>query len=207
MTSCKKDSSEVDQDKIFQKLTITYDEETNTTTYTANFYEDKENGRSIKLDDGSYVSVDGHEMGRSGTTYSHSVSGYDASAQFIFTDVEGNEYINTANATTYVTNDNDIYIDNNVPAYWTWGGDALDIDEEVDLVFRNNNDGTQISYNEDSYGQNTIAMSTASMNNMTLGLARATITRTKTVYTGNFTSVGGKILSSYAGVQSTVEFY
>lgn len=206
--SCKKDSSKINQDSIFQKYTLNYNENTDKTTLTATFYEDKNGGKNLELSSGSGVTVNGAALSFSSGSYSTSVDGKLTSAVFIFTDTEGKTYSNTVSPAGFVSNENTAYLDNGLSSYWTFGGSSVASGEEVKVEFISQVDATKsASFTEKTASATYITMSGSSLSVLPDGNANAKIYRTKTISTGSFTSVGGSIVTSYTGLENVVQVY
>jgi len=207
-TSCKKDSSEVDQEQIFQSYTMTYDEDANETTVYARFFEEKLNGKALELSNGSTVSMNGTVMKKSGTSYYTTVSGNLALASIIFTDTEGKKYTNTISKVSYIANEATNYQDNSFTDYWYWNGSQIAAGETVKLVFTNVDDTSiSASFEENVVGRSYVTMPYSSLSTLPAGDAKVEISRTKTINTGDFSSVGGKIVVSYKALYNYVEIY
>ncbi|MBK6527982.1 MAG: hypothetical protein IPG07_21980 [Crocinitomicaceae bacterium] len=62
LVACNKKSSKVDQANVFQRYEMTYNPDETETTFSAQFSKKKENGRLLKLDGSSSVTVNGQTM-------------------------------------------------------------------------------------------------------------------------------------------------
>ncbi|MCH2224202.1 MAG: hypothetical protein MK066_05480 [Crocinitomicaceae bacterium] len=208
LISCKKNSAKIDQREIYQKYTVSYDSNTNQTTFVANFNELKESGKSLVLSDNSSITVNGNNMTRTGSNYKLTSSGFITTGTFVFIDNDGNTFTNTASPAEYIANEYEDWINNNYTNYWTWQGGAIAPNEIINLRFVNTLDASQtISYFENTVGQTSLTMTAYSMNGFPENEARAEIDREKQIATGDFNIVGGKIISQYKGLDTYVQFY
>lgn len=207
-TSCKKDSSEIDQAKIFQNYTMTYDEDTDKTTVSAYFYEEKLGGKNLELTGTSSITMNGNAMTKSGTTYSSTVDGNLATATLIFTDNDGKAYTNTISKVSYIANPATTYLENGVSSYWYWSGNAISTDETVNLVFANVADNTKsATFNESTVGRGYLTLSASSLSALPDGNTTVNIKRSKSTSAGSFAAVGGKITATYKALYNYVEVY
>ena len=208
VSACKKDSSEIDQNTIFQNYVMIYDEEADQTTVNAYFYEDKFNGKNLELSGGSSITMNGAAMNKSGAVYSKTVDGYLTTASMIFTDSEGKQYANTINKANAIGNENQVYLDKSFTNYWYWNGNTIASGETVNMTLTNVADNAiSESFKETTVGRDYVQLNASSLINLPVGNTKVTISRTKEITTGNFTSVGGKITATYKGLYNYVEIY
>lgn len=208
VVSCKKDSSKVDQDKIFQEITCTYDAELNTTKVSIHFHEDNIDGKSLELSGDSKVTVNGTVADRSGSIYSLTLTGLVNNVPVVFTDIDGKTFTNSVNPESSISNDTDYYITKTAASSYYFGGNAVATGETVTVKFVNNADSdNSASISQTSVGAYHIALTSTNMSGINYGLATATTTRQSSISTGNFTSVGGIIKSSYSSTKSVKEIY
>ncbi len=207
-TSCKKDSSEIDQAKIFQNYVMTYDEDLNKTTVSAYFYEDKLGGKNLELTGTSSVTMNGNAMTKNGTTYSTTVEGNLAVATLIFTDNDGKAYTNTINKANTIANDSQTYLDNSSTGYWYWYGSTITTDESVNLVLTNVADNSiTASFNENVVGRSYVTLTGSSLSSLPEGNTKVEIKRSKSTTSGNFATVGGKISANFKALYNYVSVY
>lgn len=206
--SCKKDSSKISQDSIYQKYTMNYDEFANKTTLTAYFYKDENGGKNLELSGSSNVTMNGTTLSYSGGSYSTVVNGVVSSAVFVFTDTDGKTFSNTLYPANYVSNYATSYLNNGVSSYWNFGGDDVASGEEVKVTFVSQVDNSKsVTFSSTTVGSSSITMAGSSLSVLPNGNATAKICRIKTGTTGNFTSVGGTTVSTYTGLENVVEVY
>ncbi len=207
-TACKKSSSNVNQDKIYQTYKVNYNEETNTTTFYATFNEDSKDGKALTLSDDSSIKLNGATMEKNGSTYSKSFSGNVTSGTFVFTDSNGKSYTNTINGASFISNSGTSYIFKNSAEYWYFGGNSIGTGETVSVSIKNVADNTKsASASSSAVGIDVITITTSAMTNLVVGDASAVTTRTKVTTSGNFAAVGGRMESSYSSLKNVIYVY
>lgn len=205
LVSCKKDSEAVNQDEIYQSYEISYNEGTNQTTFTANFYFKADGGKRLKLTGDSFVTVNGSTMIRSGSTYSRTVDGYLESGNFVFTDAKGKEYTNSVLYENYIQNDLSTAIQRNFDCYWQFVGATVASGETVSVSIR-----TQEAAGGTATGSTTqngayyVRITANQINQLPAGFATATTTRSSVSSNGNWAKAGGKKKSEYISSSSSV---
>lgn len=208
IVSCKKDSSKVNQDKIFQTYKIVYDAETNKTTFYAQFNEEKENGKDLELTGSSSITVNGEAMSRSGSVYSMTVNGFSSTGTFVFTDTDGKTFTNTITGEQSIGNDSGSYLDMNSANYWYFSGANIASGETVNVsVVSNSDSGKSASASSSTSGNGYVLMTVSNMSNLITGDATAVTKRTSETTSGNWTSAGGKLVSTYASTKSIITVY
>jgi hypothetical protein len=137
--ACKKDSSEVDPNRIKTEYVLVYDQNDNRTTARALFSTGMFNGRDVKLNEGASIQFNGASMDyRYGGTYERTFTGILDSGVFVYNDnmqrsftnklyrVQPIDYPNYFNA---VTRGQSMDI--------VWSGNALQAGERVELKITN----------------------------------------------------------------------
>lgn len=198
LISCKKDSAAVDQDQIYQSYEMSYNEGTNQTTFTANFYLKADGGKRLKLTGGSIVTVNGTTMTRNGSSYSRSFNGYLESGSFVFTDAKGNDFTNSIQYENYVQNDLSNSVSNDLDCYWQFVGAQLNSGESISVTLRNQDTGGGTATGSTMQnGAYYVRIPANQMNQLTAGWANAITTRSSISNAGNWTKAGGKKKSEY----------
>lgn len=206
--SCKKDSAKVNQNKIYQTYRITYNAGTNQTTFTARFNEKKETGKALKLSEGSNVTINGDVMQRSGSVYTTTYNGYYNTGTFVFTDTKGKTYTNTIYGEQSISNDINYYLDNSAPKYWYFGGNSIETGETVTINIQSQaTDGGSATAQNYNVGAFYVYMTVSDMSSLQPGFATLTTKRVSETVNGNWTSVGGRMESTYTSPSSTIEVY
>ena len=205
LVSCKKDSEAVNQDEIYQAYEISYNEGTNQTTFTANFYLKANGGKRLKLTGGSIVTVNGTTMIRNGSTYSRSFNGYLESGEFVFTDAEGKQFTNSIQYENYVQNDLSNSLSRNLDCYWQFVGPYVNNGETVSVSIRNQDSGGGTATGSTSQnGAYFVRITANQMNQLTAGFATVTTTRSSISSSGDWTKAGGNKKSEYISSSSSV---
>lgn len=204
--SCNKKSSRVDQAEVFQRLQMTYDADENKTIFSAQFSRKKENGKVLKLDGGSSVTVNGQSMEFLGVAYSLKLDGLIDTGVFVYTDNDGKSYTNVVTAIGGISNGSTYNIyKTNSQNEWTFGGNPIQTGEEVSVEFVNqSNAGSSARSRSTAEGATSIIITSYDLENLELGYATATTIRTKSIETGNFSAAGGLIVSSRKSIKTTV---
>lgn len=135
--ACKKEvSKNIDQDKIWTSFTLSYDENADVTTATAQFRFSTENGTLLELSDPSTVMLDGTEMEwlSEEAFYQTELAGFVPSGEFTWVDLDGNMFTNTVNIQdiAFPFNVDGLHYNDSV-TYFMWEGVALDSFETVVL--------------------------------------------------------------------------
>lgn len=205
LISCKKDSEAVNQEEIYQAYEMSYNESTNQTTFTANFYLKADGGKRLKLTGDSFVTVNGSSMNRSGSTYTRSFDGYLESGSFVFTDAKGKEYTNSVLYENYVQNDLSNALQRNFDCYWQFVGPTVASGETVSVSIRSQESaGGTATGSTTQDGAYYVHISANQMNQLPVGFATATTTRSSVSLSGNWAKVGGKKKSEYISSTSSV---
>jgi len=205
LISCKKDSEAVDQDQIYQSYEMSYNEATDQTTFTANFYLKSDGGKRLKLTGGSIVTVNGTTMNRNGSTYTRSFNGYLESGSFVFTDAKGKEFTNSVLYENYIQNDLSNSLSNNLDCYWQFVGPEVSTGETVSVTIRNQETGGGTATGSTMQnGAYFVRITANQMSQLTAGWANAITTRSSISNNGNWTKVGGKKKSEYISSSSSI---
>lgn len=208
VASCKKNSSKVNQDKIYQTYKVSYNEETNQTTFTARFNEESKDGKDLELSDESTIMMNGAAMDKSGASYTKTFNGLVSSGTFVFTDSNGKSYTNTINMCSFISNSGQSDLYTNSAEYWMFGGNEIGQNETVSVSIKNVADNTKTaSASSSTVGAYYLTLTTSAMTNLPTGDASAVTTRTKVTNTGNFTSAGGRFEASYLSAKSILYVY
>lgn len=206
LVACNKKSSRVDQDHIFQRYEMTYNADEDRTSFSAQFSKKKENGRLLKLDGSSSVTVNGQAMDFGGVNYYVKLDGLVDTGVFVYTDNDGNSYTNMVTAVSEISNGS-VYIINKafVPIDWWFDGIPNQAGEEVLVeIVSQGTDRTYSRSNTTETGATSITITRNDLENLELGYAYATTIRRRTIETGNFSAAGGVIISSRKSVSTMV---
>lgn len=206
LMACNKKSSKVDQANVFQRYEMTYSPDENRTTFSAQFSKKKENGRLLKLDGTSSVTVNGQPMDYGGVSYNLKFDGLVDTGVFVYTDNDGNSYTNSVTSVSEISNGSVFNITKSyAPIDWWFDGIPNQEGEEllVEIVSQGS-DRTYSRSNTTETGATSITITRNDLENLELGYAYATTIRRRTIETGNFSAAGGVIISSRNSVSTTV---
>ena len=201
LASCKKEvTNVVDQDKIFTHYVLAYNENTNTTTATATFRFASLLGTRLMLSEPSVILVNGTEMDWSDEDgfYTKEFSGLTASAEFKWTDLDGNVFTNTAEIrdVDYPATLPTLSHDDSVN-YFMWAGTALDSSESVRLTI----DGVGASDTRvfliDTVGATTITIDSVRLSQIDSGMVSIILEKQYSPELMEATSKGGLLIGSY----------
>lgn len=202
LISCKKDSKSVNQDEIYQVYEISFNESSGYTVCIARFTHKSENGKPLKLSEGSTITVNGESMDPLGKAYTKSYKGYATSATFIFTDADGKEYSNTILSEESIQNDPSTHLGSD--GIWKFAGSALNFGETISATIS--------SYQEDggiAYGSTTelgASFLKIPMSGLTGGSATAITKRSSLFTSGFWTKAGGQRKSEYISDSKDITF-
>lgn len=203
--SCRKDSSDVNQDKIFQSYRIVYDAETDKTSFYAEFYENTIDGKKLILGRNSTVTIDGQNMSRVGKTYAKTVEGHQSLGIFLFTDANGHIYHNTVYGAKPISNSNDHSVDRGQSNHWEFGGQPVSTGEQimVKIYGYSSEAGLSVSTTSET-GINYVTLLVSDMTELIQGDAIAVTERYHSFTNGDWGSVGGLKTSVYLSKQDII---
>ncbi len=206
LMACNKKSSKVEQDHIFQRYEMTYNADEDRTTFSAQFSKKKENGRLLKLDGSSSVTLNGQAMEFGGVSYNLKFDGIVDTGVFVYIDNEGNSYTNSVSGVSEISNGSIFNITKSyAPIDWWFDGIPNQEGEEVLVeIVSQGSDRTYSRSNTTETGAASIAITRSDLESLELGYAYATTIRRRTIKSGSFSAAGGMIISSYKSVSTTV---
>jgi hypothetical protein len=147
ITACRKKelSSTVDQNKIYQLLSLTYDYQTNRTSALARFYLNDINGSRLEMSQNSKVFYGSTQLISTvnrGTNYSHVFNGYVSGLNFDWNDTENRHFINRADlpAPIYAVTQSTNSWSSSFGYDLEFDGDSIGVNEEVYLKLEVNQD-------------------------------------------------------------------
>jgi hypothetical protein len=205
--ACEKEvSNKVDQDRIFTHYELSYDENTDVTTARATFRFSSLLGTRLMLSEPSMVSVDGMEMEWSDENgyYEKSFSGLVPSAEFRWTDLDGNIFVNTAEirdvefpATLPVLSHDDSV------NYFMWAGLALDSSESVLLTIDGVGQSDTRIFSVNTVGATTITLDSLKLSQVDSGMVTLILTKQYSPALNEATSKGGLLVGTYRPADRT----
>lgn len=208
LAACKKEvTDKIDQDKIFTVFDLSFNENTNTTTATATFRFSNLNGTRLELSDPSTVTVNAQNMewSEENGNYSHQFSGFVASADFVWVDLDGNSFTNTANIV-------DIAYPDTLPSYtyadsvnyFMWEGAPLDSFEIAYLEFDGPGETDLRRFQQvDTIGATTITIDSVRLSQIDSGLVNTILVKIYRPDLVEGTSKGGQISGRYQPTDRT----
>lgn len=199
--SCNKEvTSKIDQDKIFTEYELSYNQNTDVTTATATFRFSNELGTRLMLSEPSVVTVDGNAMEWSADNgyYEKSYSGLVATAEFSWTDLDGNVFVNTAEI-------RDVDFPGTLPTfsldssvnYFMWAGLALDSAELVALTVEQEDGAAKRTFSADTVGATTITIDSTKLSAIDAGLVNLVLEKQYSLELMEATSKGGLLIGTY----------
>lgn len=207
LASCKKEvTNKVDQDKIFTIFELSYNENTDLTTATAEFRFSSLLGTRLELSDGSSVAVNSQNMEWSEQTgnYGAEFSGLVPTAEFVWVDLDGNSFSNTAEIRDidYPTTLPDYTFADSV-SYFMWEGAALDTSESVYIELDGVGTTDTRRFSVDTIGATTITIDSVRLSEIDSGLVNMLLVKRYRPELLDGTSKGGQITGEYRPTDRT----
>lgn len=208
LAACKKEvTDKIDQDKIFTVFDLSFNENTNTITATAEFRFSNLNGTRLELSDPSTVTVNAQSMewSEENGNYSHQFSGFVASADFVWVDLDGNSFTNTANIV-------DIAYPDTLPSYtyadsvnyFMWEGAPLDSFEIAYIEFVSSGETVQRRrFQQDTIGATAITIDSLTLSQLDSGLITTELVKIYRPDLVDGTIKGGQISGRYQPTDRT----
>lgn len=198
LLSCNKDTSKIDQDKIFQSYEMTYDEDNGQTSFYASFHKENAEGKVLPLGKNSTITINGEPMNRLKKTYGKTFEGQLTSGTFVFTDEDGKTYTNTIMPAQPISNGTQTHVNSGVNTYWHFDGAPIGSGEAVTVYIYSYADegGSSVSKSTEA-GATSVLLRVADMSTLVSGQGILSIKRSVTFTNGNWTNAGGKKVSNY----------
>lgn len=205
MVACRKKelSSTVDQTKIYQLLSLTYNYDSDYTSALARFYLNDINGSRLEMSQNSRVFYGSTQLVspvNRGTNYSHVFSGYVSGLNFDWNDTEGRHFINKADIPA------PIYAFTQYTNSWSptfgydleFNGDSIGVNEEVYLKIEVNQDTTfSIDITETSRGRTYVHIPSWEIEKLRSYSPSFYLIRRKIKNLDQSTTAGGRLETSY----------
>ncbi len=208
--SCQKaeNSSDVNQDKIHQYLELYYNSKEDKTYAYAQFRFGNALGTPLELGSPATVVVNGNTMSWNATLnlnrYEWTWTGKVSSATFVYTDIDGTVFTNTANIidadfpTTLDT------ISKAASYSLTWVGTALGTDEAIWVYLNENNEVNGALFKESLAGKTEITLTQSGMANIDPSAITMWMDRHNNAPITEVTSSGGILKGRYRAVKENV---
>lgn len=194
-SSCRKDSSAIDQNRIYQEYTVVYNDHTGNTEVSAVFHEDNISGKRLKLTGGAKVYFNGKRItGKS--SFNETYSGFISPVKIEFEDSNGKKYTNYSYGINYIDGnpyENFISGTNN---YFSWYGSAVGANESV-TFYAKNQDGNSNNQSVYQQGVSAINLNANFFNNFQNQFFTYWLKRDIISYSGDFATAGGSFTVSY----------
>ena len=196
--ACRKDSTEVEPDRIFGQYSLIYDQTTGQTTARARFTVGEENGVTVRLEGNATVSLNGQRLEYSGGSYTRTFQGTVDSVTFVFQDNLDRTFTNTLSGLLYI----------DLPGYLTsltrgqsmeflWLGESLLSPEVARLTVKNLEGSTREAvYVQTANGATSLFVDGTRLNELEPGNATATFER-EILRQGQGTAVGAVTRTTY----------
>lgn len=208
--ACRKKelSSLVDQNQIYQDLSLAYYDGSNITTATARFYEGSLSGSRLELSQDSRTFYNGVELKRTtkrGTNYAVTLNGFVGGANFDWNDSDDRHFVNKADIPASISSYSqtingwgatfgyDVYFD----------GDSIGVDEQVILRIDVNQDTTfNIEVTESTQGRRYVHLSSWDVQRLSGFTPSFYLTRRRLYDLSESTTVGGQLWTSYVSTSN-----
>ena len=202
ISSCRKDSSEIEQNRIYQEYDVVFNNQTGNTEVSATFREDDASGKILRLTGGAKVYFNEQQISGKSNFY-ETYAGFVSPVKIEFVDSDGKKYTNYSFGINYVDVSplqNFISGTNN---YFSWGGSAVGENESVTFYARNS-EGTSNDQRVSQQGASAINLNSTFFNNFQNQFFTYWLKRKRISFLGDFAIVGGRF-SVYYRSQDRVE--
>lgn len=202
ISACRKDSSEIEQNRIYQEYDVVFNNQTGNTEVSATFREDDASGKILKLTGGAKVYFNEQQISGKSNFY-ETYAGFISPVKIEFVDSDGKKYTNYSFGINYVDVsplENFISGTNN---YFSWGGSAVGENESVTFYARNS-EGTSNDQKVSQQGASAINLNSTFFDNFQNQFFTYWLKRKRISYLGDFAIVGGRF-SVYYRSQDRVE--
>ncbi|MDA3820100.1 MAG: hypothetical protein PF590_06560 [Candidatus Delongbacteria bacterium] len=200
LSSCnREDSIDVNQDRIYTLYEMNYDANAEKTIAKATFRMGGAYDSKIKLSDGSSVEFNGSELSFNGiyAYYTSEFAEWIDSGEFVFEDMDGNEYTNPVEMLYAEFPEELDTIVQGEPFQFYWDGDPLTVNEEIILTVDGPLDKDTKSFYVSEEGAEYIELSSTETATLSKGASILALERKYETESVDAPSVGGKIISEY----------
>ena len=202
ISACRKNSSEIEQNRIYQEYDVVFNNQTGNTEVSATFREDDASGKILKLTGGAKVYFNEQQISGKSNFY-ETYAGFISPVKIEFVDSDGKKYTNYSFGIDYVDVsplENFISGTNN---YFSWGGSAVGENESITFYARNS-EGTSNDQKVSQQGASAINLNSTFFDNFQNQFFTYWLKRKRISYLGDFATVGGSF-SVYYRSQDRVE--
>jgi len=202
ISSCRKDSSEIEQNRIYQEYDVVYNNQTGNTEVSATFREDDASGKILKLTGGAKVFFNEQQISGKSNFY-ETYAGFISPVKIEFVDSDGKKYTNYSFGINYVDVSPLENFISGINNYFSWGGSAVGENESVTFYARNS-EGTSNDQRVSQQGASAINLNSTFFDNFQNQFFTYWLKRKRISYLGDFAIVGGSF-SVYYRSQDRVE--
>ncbi len=209
ITSCQKeDSSDVNQDKIYTRYELFYNQNTDKTVAIARLRFGSPTGTLLEATNPASVTFNGDTLPYSVIYSGHAkeYAGQVTNGTFIYTNVDGVSYTNaTPSMDTIAYPAGFDTIVKSQANTFTWVGNSLGANERVNLFVGSWTWGEDALFFAIGQGSSDLVMGTQSLSNLALGTSTVYMDRVNEVSASEVTSEGGVIRAVYRPINVTVQ--
>jgi hypothetical protein len=211
ITGCESEPSDsVDQDKIHVRYVLEYNANTDITQARVQFRFGNALGTILQLADGASIKFNGADLTWNSVLayYVKEYTGLVSTGNFVYTDVNGTTFNNTASVPPAIAFPTITSVDINSAWELTWVGSAVAANENVWVSIEGTNTtGTgqiETTYN---VGATSVIFALNKLQNLGTGHSIIFMDRNHELSTGQFTGAGGAIVGRYKALNiSNVQF-
>lgn len=207
LTGClREDSENVNQDRIWAHYELFYDGNEDITYARTTFRFGNGLGTKLELTEPSTVSFDGVQMPFRPALgyYETSLAGFVDNGTFVFTDMDGNSFVNDATIRAIEHPMNVPTLVHGQSVAYGWQGDAVASGETVTLIITGGNSGGTQTFTTSAIGATQLVLPMNQVNQLSTGTGDALIERTFAPEVQQATSAGGLIWGRYRAVNVPV---
>jgi len=208
--SCQKaeDSADVNQDRIHQYLELYYNSREDKTYAYAQFRFGNSIGTPLELSGAANVTVDGNTMSWNSTLninrYEWNWTGKVSSATFVYSDLDGNVFTNTATINDIALPTTLDTISKAVAYNLAWVGNALSADEAVWVYINENQQVNGALFKQSLTNSTSITLTQDKLNNIDPNIITLWMDRHNNAAISQATGAGGILKARYRVVKDDV---
>jgi hypothetical protein len=201
------DASTVDQDRIYADYWLYYDDGTDTTTVRASFRLGSSLGTLLRLTGESRVSFEGMPLPLNDAlgTHERAIAGFVDGGTFTYVNADGRTFRNTVGRVIPISLPTDLdALERGETSTLTWIGAPSGTNEAVVVGARSDRVlDIQLSTTR-TFGATTVTLDAAQLDRLPLGTVYLGLQRFQDFATGDATSVGAHVWSTYAATERRI---
>lgn len=204
LSAChREDSADANQDRIYTLYELTYDANEDETTVRATFRLGGPFDSKLTLSEGSSITFNGEEISLNGiyAYYQTKLTGEVLEGTFVFTDLNGTSYTNDVSISSIDFPEDMPNIVKGEAYTFDWIGNTVEDNEEVVFSIDGPQDSDTYSETENQIGAGTMELTQYKTNSFSTGASILSIERSYETENLSAPSVGGKIITKYAGTK------